>query len=267
MKIKAYLYFPDTDVAFQNLHNNPDSYTEIVKELYAVKFKLKQNTAYEIYYDSANVSNFLDVAKGFVTDPYLTGIKNQLLIIIGKTGRNVNLPNFRNHQFTYANWTLTNMSVFSSPFVIAESAEDSLKDSATERTICICLGNSVSVEREEMHIIKDVIHLTAFPNLINVTATNSDIGFVKWMTTLPVGKFLLKGNLDYEPLEKFWKKERIYRHIPTGYLWYFDFNHKDNKIHYEVFDSTGNAHLGEVDENGSMEVGTESNTKKISNIL
>ena len=268
MKIKAYIYFPETDLAFQYLVDNPESYNEIVKELYAVKYKLKKNIDYEIYYDSSNISRFLGAAERYIPDNYLGGIRNQILHIISNKSKNVSHPRLRIPHFIYANWSI-DLQVEYSHFVLSESAEDTLNDSATEKTICLCLGNSLNVEREELYIIKDAVHDDTLPKLISVNATCSDVGFVKWITTLPVGKFTLKRNKDFEPLDKFWgrTKERIYRHRATGNHWYFDFYHKDNIIHYEVFDNTGNIHLGEADDNGILKAGTQSLTKKISHFL
>ena len=266
MKIKAYIHFPEDEIAFNHLAGNPQSYNEIVKELYAVKYKLKKNSQYELSYDWNNVQRFLAVAEGIIPDKYLGGIRSQILHIVGKTSRNVSQPRLRIPHFTYATWSI-DLEVEHSPYVVSESAEDTMTDTATEKTICICLGNSINAQREELHIIKDAVHDNTLPKLIIVNATSSDVGFVKWVTTLPVGKFSLKNNPNFEPLEKFWKKERIYKQVGTNQHWYFDFNHKDNKIHYEVFDNTGNTHLGEADENGTMKAGTQSNTKKINHIL
>jgi hypothetical protein len=266
MKIKAYIHFPEDEIAFNHLAGNLDSYNEIVRELYAIKYKLKRNSEYELSYDSNNVERFLAVAEGIISDKYLGGIRNQIKHIVGTASRNVSHPRLRKPHFTYATWSI-DFKVGPSPYVVTESAEDTLIDSATEKTICLCLGNSINAHREELHIIKDAVHDKTLPKLIIVNATSSDIGFVKWVTTLPVGKFNLKNNNNFEPLEKFWKKERIYKQVGTNQHWYFDFNHKDNKIHYEVFDNTGNTHLGEADENGTLKAGTQSVTKKISDIL
>ena len=266
MKIKAYIYFPETDVAFQNLHDNLDFYNRLIEELYLVKGKLKSFDDYELCFDQTNISAFINVANGYITDKYLASVKKRLQEIIGNKSKNVHLPKLRNPQIIYANWTI-DLNVSVTPFVIAEAAEDTLKDSINEKTICVCLGNSVNVKREELHIIRDAVQISEFPSFVNVSATNDNIGFVRWTTTIPEGKFVLKGNANYEPLEKFWKKERIYKHKATGNYWYFDFNHKDNNIHYEVFDDTGNNHLGEADVNGNINPNTSSSQKKISNIL
>lgn len=266
MKIKAFLYLPETDAAFEMLHGNLDSYNEIINQLYAIKYKLKKHKDYSICYDSANVNNFLNVAHGFIQAPYLSGIKGQLQHILKYVGKDVNLPVMRNHQNVYANWIIT-VSVIHSPFVIAESAESSIADNADETTICLCLGNSLNTERDEIHIIKDLINETSLPALIPVKAVSSDVGFIRWITTLSPGVFKLSGNNDFEPLSKFWKKERIYKHKQTGEHWYFDFFHKGNKIHYEVFNATGATHLGEADINGNLIAGTNDENKKISDIL
>lgn len=266
MRIKAFLYLPETDAAFEMLHNNPNSYQEVVNEVFLIKRKLKEKGVYDLYFDSANISSFIQVATGLLPAHYLAGIKGQLQHIFKYTSTDVNLPVFRSSQHVYANWAIS-VSVIISPLVISESAECCLKDNEAEKTICICLGNSLDVNREELHIIKDAIRETALPRVLFVTATNSSIGFVRWISTQIVGAFKLPGNSDFEPLEKFWHKERIYRHKQTGQHWYFDFFHKENKIHYEVFDSTGNTYLGEADINGNIIPGTNVGNKKISHIL
>ncbi|MBI5371275.1 MAG: hypothetical protein HZA79_04520 [Sphingobacteriales bacterium] len=266
MKVKAFIYLPETDAAFEMLHNNPDSYQEVINELFSVKKKLKEKGIYDLYFDAANISSFIQVATGLLPDPHLAGIKGQLQHILKYTSTDVNLPVFRSSQHIYANWAIS-VSVISSPFVVAESAESSLQDNEAEKTICICLGNSIDVNREELHIIKDAIREPALPKVLFVTATNSSVGFVRWITTIADGTFKLSGNNDFEPLEKYWRKERIYRHKQTGNHWYFDFFHRENKIHYEVFDSTGNTYLGEADINGNMIQGTNVGNKKISDII
>jgi hypothetical protein len=266
MKIKAFLYLPETDAAFEMLHHNPDSFNEIINELYAIKYKLKKNKDYDIFYDSANVNNFLNVANGYIASPYLAGIRGQLQHILKFTGKDVNLPMLRNNQHIYANWIIT-VNVNNSPFIIAESAESRVLDNVDATTICLCLGSSLNTDRDELHVIKDSVNEVALPTLISVKAANSDIAFVRWITTLAPGHFKLSRNNDFEPLDKFWKKERIYRHRATGNHWYFDFFHKDNKIHYEVFDNTGNTYFGEADINGVLIAGTNVGNKKISHIL
>lgn len=266
MRVKAFLLLPETDAAFEMLHQNPDSYREIITQLFAIKQKLKAQDGFHVYYDSANISKFIQAATGYIPDPHLAGIKGQLYHILKYISTDVNLPVFRNYQHVYANWQIS-VSVLSSPFVVAESAESKIADNDNEKTICLCLGNSLNSERDELHVIKDSIGESSLPVLITIGACSCDVSFVRWVVTLPIGKFSLRINQQYEPLEKFWKKERIYRHKATGNHWYFDFFHKDNKIHYEVFDSTGDVYLGEADENGNMKPGTNVGNRKISNII
>lgn len=65
-------------------------------------------------------------------------------------------------------------------------------------------------------------------------------------------KTLLDNPTRFESIGKVYapSKQKIYREKATGYYWYFDYQHKDNKKHFEVFDSTGKRHLGEADMNG-----------------
>lgn len=89
-------------------------------------------------------------------------------------------------------------------------------------------------------------------------------------------------NIDYLPIElppfsledknRFQKtnfkheKQAIYLEKSTGYYWYNDFFHKDNKAHFEVFDSNGN-HLGEASMQGVLDTSQKDKTKTIRNVI
>lgn len=261
MKIKAYIYLPDSDIAFEGLHNEPKLYTKIIKELYAIKYKLKK-LDYELYYDSNNISSFLEVANGFIPPTYLTGIGRQLQTIITSNSKNINTPHLRNIYSVYANWS-SDLNLTFSPFVISESAECKLSETDNDKTICLCLGDSLNTLKDDLHVIRDNPHDNVPPIVIPIAVAKNDVGFIRWVTTLSSNVFILKNNSDFEPLDKFWHKERIYREKTTGYHWYFDFFHRENKIHYEVFDAGGD-HLGEADKDGKMVSETKDNNKSIS---
>lgn len=55
-------------------------------------------------------------------------------------------------------------------------------------------------------------------------------------------------------------KQRIFVEIATGRYWYFDYYHKDNKRHYEVFNA-GGMHDGEATELGVLIQDQQTKTK------
>lgn len=264
MKIRTFLYFPDCEAAFEALSKNDKIYTVIIKELYAIKHRLK-NEDYELYYDSGNVSSFLEAAEGLVDPPYLAGIGNQLKRIISNKSRNVNTPYLRQANCVYATWS-KDLNVSCAPFVFSESVEAMAKGGADDKVSCICFGDA-NLSTDILYIIKDIAKGESEPVITSLTIIGSDVGFIRWISTLSDAQFKLKNNNDFEPLDRYWNKERIYKHKETETCWYFDFFHKENKAHYEVFDSTGTKHLGEADLDGNMRPGTANNTKAISRIL
>jgi hypothetical protein len=200
-----------------------------------------------------------------VPELYLARIGKQLQTIIANNSADVNMPQQRNVQCVYANWS-NDLLITASSFVIAESSESKIVEKENEKTVCICLGNSLNTANEELYVIKDNQKANCRPVLIPIPLANSEIGFLRWITTLSEDIFILKNREDFEPLQKFWRQERIYRQKVTGYHWYFDFFHKENKIHYEVFDKLG-FHVGEADIDGVIISGTQDKRKAINNIL
>lgn len=89
---------------------------------------------------------------------------------------------------------------------------------------------------------------------------------------------LFSNGTDYLPLEKppfslddkrrfsktnmIHEKQAIYREIGTGYYWYNDYFHKDNKAHFEVFDAQG-LHLGEASMEGILDLSKRDARKRI----
>ena len=61
-------------------------------------------------------------------------------------------------------------------------------------------------------------------------------------------------------------KMRIYKNLSSGDYWYYDYFHKDNKEHFEVFDSTGH-HKGEANMNGVIDTTKRDSSKSIVSIL
>lgn len=266
MKVRAYLYLPDNDTAFELLQNSPNSYNEVLEQLFVIKRHLQKGNDFHIYYDLGNISAFLEKARDIIPDPHLMGVRGRLHHLLRNVSTDVNLPNLRHPQAIYANWDIS-VTVNVSPIVIAEAAESKLIDTANDQTICLCFDHNFSTRHDEIHVIKDLINGANLPTIIIINSVGSDVSFVRWLSTLPAGRFSLKANPDFQPLDRYWNKERIYRQISTGHHWYFDYYHKDNRVHYEVFDATGETHLGEADENGALRQGTNSDSKKISNII
>lgn len=52
----------------------------------------------------------------------------------------------------------------------------------------------------------------------------------------------------------------VYKEIKTGRYWYRDMLHKN---HYEVFDKTGQTHLGEADMDGNLDLSKSDSRKKL----
>jgi len=262
MKVNAFVQFPETDEAFALLHADPKLYDEVITDLLLIKKELKAVEEFRIFYDTANLNRFLEAAKGYVEDKYITGIKNQLQYIFRFVGLDVNSPTFRDINFIYALWDIS-IKVELSSFILSESAECKLNDDDNWKTICIILQRSTVSTREQVHIIKDKVDDFEMPCIIPVEAVESIIGIKRWLTLQPAGKFNLRTNPEFIPTSKFWKREKIYLHVPTGNYWYFDYFHKDNKVHYEVFDNSGEIHLGEANSDGELDTSKASDKKKI----
>ena len=130
----------------------------------------------------------------------------------------------------------------------------------------LSLSPGIPTDYKQVTIIKDRTYDDGRPELKNIPLFFSAEECIEWMSALLDGHFSLIGNQDYRPTTMKWGKQRIYQRIEDGNYWYFDFYHRENKIHYEVFDVAG-SHLGEANAEGALVVGTADAKKSISKIL
>jgi hypothetical protein len=63
-----------------------------------------------------------------------------------------------------------------------------------------------------------------------------------------------------------WIKQSIYVETATRNYWYYDYFHRENKKHYEVFNQEG-IHLGEANINGVLDLRKAKEKKRIDKII
>ena len=117
--------------------------------------------------------------------------------------------------------------------------------------------------RSFLPVFKDALHKTDLPVFAQIDQVFDLADLDYWLARNPA-VFDLRDPERFERTNYVWgaSKERIYRELKTGHHWYFDRFHRDNKVHYEVFDSDGKKHLGEADANGNLIPNTAGKDKK-----
>ena len=257
MKIAAYFIFPDRVDA-------PEMYQSVIKDIIAVKKQLKDHIDFELCYDSKNVDCFLKKAENLLEGIYLNDCRNQIQEIFNKHSRNVDKNSRSNSECTYFNWNIASWSVNQSDKIIAELSEATLDKK--NKTILINIANAYSTDRDAIHVIKDAVHINDLPIIISTPIINNAADFAEWYALVSGKEFSLKDKRKFKKTAYCWEKQSIYECLETGHFWYFDYFHRENKRHFEVFDSKG-IHLGEADEKGILKNGTSDNNKSISKII
>lgn len=120
--------------------------------------------------------------------------------------------------------------------------------------------------RPFLPVFKDALHKTGLPLFAYIDQC-FDLGDLDYW----LAKSQHPTSFDLRDIERFERtnyiyhptKQRIYKELNTGYHWYFDFYHKDNKVHYEVFDSTGNVYIGEANAEGNLSPNISGKSRKL----
>lgn len=260
MKIKAYFLFPDTDDDFVRIGENDQAYTNLIREVAVIKKQLKDHNDFELCYDSENVNVFLTKAETLIGGSYLSECRSQLQIIFGNNTRNVSTTALRKNDCVYVHWNIS--SVYENAKAIIAEATEAKHNEGTDKTVVINIAEAYINNREEIHVVKDALHLNDLPILVSIPSVNNEIEFSQWVTTLGTPDFSLTDKTRFERTNQKHVKQRIYKEITTGNYWYYDFFHDTNKKHFEVFNAQG-VHLGEANTDGTLNTEKADNQKRI----
>ena len=264
MKIIAYFIFPETDVDILMLGDDPNVYKELISEVASVKRQLKNHKDFELCYDSENVDCFWEKAESLLGGNYLYDCKKQLRKLFGNHSTNVKVTSMCNPECIYAGWDISCTEIQVNR-IISEVSEATLNEKLG-KTVLVDMTNAYSTSRDAVHVIKDAVHIEGLPVMIVTPTVCSVADFAEWYASISNTEFTLKDKRKFEKTNFRWNKEAIYKCLKTGYFWYFDYFHRENKWHFEVFDTTG-IHLGEANENGVLKKETADKNKTISQII
>ncbi|MBR4621075.1 MAG: hypothetical protein IKO46_08830 [Salinivirgaceae bacterium] len=265
-KLNIFLLFPENDDEILAMGEDTERYKNVVKDLTEIK-NTAQNVCYTLFYDSNNIDAFCNkAAEIIVNENYLNNIKTQLLNILNKKAINVvNKPLFKS-DCCYFKWN-SNTAYPQTDNILRSATEDFIEKKTTIVISFLCQDEW---NRDIIPIIKDAPHYKGLPIIFNIPYFNTVASFVEWyrVQNSNNGHICLCDVSRFERTNHIWKpsKRRIYKEKKTGNYWYYDYFHKDNKEHYEVFDSNGN-HLGEADITGELIVGSVDNEKSIKDCI
>ena len=246
-----------------SLAENKSKLDEIVTPLIAVKqFARNHQIRLKIFYDSDNVQRFKHDLGNIVNDgAYMDSPMNKIYAFVGTDSVDVKNGTTIDASNCYIRWdTLTCSLDPDTPIVIKSAFEAPCKP-------CIfSLGEKVPTDYYQVSIIKDRAYAERMPELKSIPLFYDAEECIEWLSSLLDGHFSLSGNMDFVPTTYRWEKQRIFKNKKDGRYWYFDFFHKENKIHYEVFGEDGK-HLGEAGQEGTLIPGTAKAGRSISKII
>ena len=264
MKIIAFLIFPEEDDFFVEMGDNPKDYLELLKDFSHIKDQLKLHKDFEFVYDARNVSNFIKKANQITDGKYLGKFDSQLRHLFPSNNRNIEVNTlFSKPDKVYALWRFDSL-YNRADAIYSEAAEAQVRNLEEEKVILINLDNSFI--REHIHVIIDGLHYNNLPVLVSLAHVNNEIDFIRWYKHLQSGLFYLHDRSKFISTKYKWQKQRICQEIKTKNYWYYDFYHRNNKQHFEVFDPQGQ-HIGEASMDGIVDESQRDDNKKIDKLI
>ncbi|WP_130855593.1 hypothetical protein [Olivibacter jilunii] len=265
MPINAYLVFPDSDDAILALGEDPDQYMDLVRGIQLAKTLLRDTGDVDFYYDSTNVARFLTNVEVIIGETNKNEISSNLRALLKYRSQDItgNLKaDYRAHYMQLLNFAFNDL-----PPIFVHATESIIEAPQTSFAILNIGGGIEHGQRNTLFIVKDYAFSRTFPTMLKIPIVDNEKELKYWLTSsFSQTGFSLDDASMFEPTNKRYRNQRIYVELQTGHYWYYDFFHRENKQHYEVFDSIGN-HLGERDMTGQNIPNSQDNRKKIGDIL
>lgn len=266
--LNIFLLFPQTDEEIISFGDEKDAYRRVPGQLSQIKDLIKDQE-YTLFYDAVNIAAFCDKAGQLCNGQYLDNIKTQLLGILSRSSINVSQTPLFKTDCRYYQWIDKDPYVNLNTGNLIRSAAERYGTDNRRDTVIISFLADDPWHRDIMPVIKEASHYAGLPVLYNIPYFNPIGTFIEWHRIKSSEKtFHLSDVSRFERTKFLYRKakQRIYREKATDRYWYYDYFHKDNKEHYEVYDSLGQ-HVGEADTDGVIDVSKKDPKKTISGII
>lgn len=216
----------------------------------------------ELFFDLENIHRFKADAGGVLDDG--TTLDKPVSILrsfVASNSTDVNKKQLLDSECHYIRWNTVTCTADADAPLIVKSAYESLGSPCV-----LSLSLKTPTDYYKVTLIKDRAYREDLPELKSIPLFFMADECIEWLSSLIEGHFSLIGNKAFIPTSYHWNNQRLFEKIDDGTYWYFDFYHRQNKIHYEVFNHDGK-HLGEATEGGHLENGTADSNKSIRHIL
>ena len=263
-QLNIFLRFPETPDEIIDLGDDIEQYKNLSRSIKTVKEQLS-GLDYWLLYDSENIQKFTQQASMLSNDYLLGKIINQIRFLITSKSQDIHItcPYRADHQ--YHVWDIHTCQIDSASDIIKSSAE---KIHNNEICTVFLLTKQNPFKRNVIPVVIDAFHAQQ-PELSIVPVTETVQDCVGWIRQIGQKRvFSLRNTAQFLPTNMIYiaSKQRIYKSLNDGSFWYYDYFHRENQEHYEVFDTHGN-HIGEADITGRIDTRKCDKTKKISHLL
>lgn len=226
------------------------------------EYAREKGISLRIFFDLENIIRFKADAGEVVDDG--TSLDKPVSILrnfVSSHSTDVNKRPLLDAACSYIRWdTVTCRADVDAPLIVKSAFE------SPGAPCVLSLSPKAPTDYFKVTLIKDRAFRDGLPELKDIPLFFSANECMEWLSSLLEGHFSLIGNKAFIPTSYHWNNQRIFEKIEDSTYWYFDFYHRENKIHYEVFNSEGD-HIGEASEGGLLKENTADKTKSIRHIL
>lgn len=262
MEASLYILLPEGD-AVLDIPQTKEAWNSLFAPLLHVKeYARIHGISLRVFFDMANISRFMEDAGDIVEDgSYLEKPSLVLKRFIGSNSSDVQKLRLLDTDCSYIRWdTITCTTDPNTPLVVKNAYE------SPQKSCVISLLCGIPTDYYQVSIIKDRAYGDGLPILKNIPIFFKAEECIEWLSSLQDGHFSLIGNPSFIRTSYHWNNQCIFRKADDNTYWYFDYYHRENKIHYEVFNLEGD-HVGEASETGVLMDRTADPEKSIKNIL
>ncbi len=249
MPIQAFLLLPEQDEVFINIGDTPEDFKGVFDQIIQISDVIHKNQDIDLWYDSKNLSVFLEQIKNlFDNDQYLLKPTMLLKTKLEKVSRDWRDRSKQDREYNYFIWLFDTKSAKEDNNTLAE---------ITERIFCYKTGKylllnicqSIKTNKKQIITFKDRDAPSYLPNFINIEFVSDADELLIWLKKTDVSNWIfLEGN-RFRKTKFHQQGAVVYQDITTKQYWYLDNLHKD---HYEVFDAQRN-HIGIADLQGNID--------------
>lgn len=259
--INIFILFPESEVDIFRYASEPFLVENLSTTILRIREYLRDNEIeFSFVYDSSILKTYINDVCILCDDKLIESESQKIVVALGRNSIDISKNNNSEPTHRHFFWNRSLLNIVPHSCLLIQNAR------FFESVGIFSFRSEDESLHSEIINIEDDGYSNDLPLLTKMRLFNSKVECIDWINSFIDHRFHLTNNKCFLKMPFRRGPKNYFKELATGHYWCYDYFHRDNKQHFEVFDKNGD-HLCEANMEGQHIDNTKDSSKNIKNIL